>query len=149
MTDRSWKQSVLAVPGVGISLLPKLMCPACWPAYASLLSSLGLGFLISTKYLLPLTALLLALCVGSLAFRASTRRGLGPFGVGLMGAVGVLSGKFYFNSATAGYIGVILLILASIWNIWPHRAAAVSCPACLLTEDAHTQEEGRQGETQP
>jgi mercuric ion transport protein len=38
------KQGLLALPGVGVSLLPKLTCPACWPAYAGLLSSVGLGF---------------------------------------------------------------------------------------------------------
>ena len=32
--SRACKQHLLAMPGVGISLLPKLACPACWPAYA-------------------------------------------------------------------------------------------------------------------
>jgi hypothetical protein len=45
MMERTWKQNLLAVPGIGLSLLPKIACPACWPAYAGLLSSLGLGFL--------------------------------------------------------------------------------------------------------
>jgi len=56
MNTRAWKQSLLAMPGVGVSLLPKLICPLCWSAYAGLLSTLGLGFLISTKYLIPVTA---------------------------------------------------------------------------------------------
>jgi hypothetical protein len=46
MTERAWKQGLLATPGIGVPLLPKLMCPLCWPAYAGLLSTLGLGFLI-------------------------------------------------------------------------------------------------------
>lgn len=54
MTVHTWKHGLLSLPGVTVSLLPKLMCPACWPAYAGLLSSLGLGFLISARYLLPL-----------------------------------------------------------------------------------------------
>ena len=36
---RTLKQGLLSLPGVGVSLLPKLMCPACWPAYAAVLSS--------------------------------------------------------------------------------------------------------------
>src|SRR5262245_11422434 len=76
-----WKQTLVA-PGVGVALLPKLVCPLCWPAYAGLLSSLGLGFLVSTVYLLPLTAAFLALAVGSLAFRASRRHGFPHSGVG-------------------------------------------------------------------
>ena len=36
-----------------VSLLPKVICPMCSPAYAAVLSSVGLGFLVSTAYLLP------------------------------------------------------------------------------------------------
>ena len=59
-----WKRSVAMLPGIGVSLLPKLICPMCWPAYAGIVSALGLGFLISTKYLLPLTFIFLALTTG-------------------------------------------------------------------------------------
>ena len=138
MSSGVWKQGLLAFPGAGVSLLPKLMCPACWPAYAASLSSLGLGFLISTTYLLPLTAMFVAVTMGSLAFRASRRRGLSPFWAGVVAAVLILAGKFYFESALATYAGVSLLILASLWNSWPPRATAVSCVACLPAEDSST-----------
>ncbi len=59
-----WKQDLLALPSVGFSMLPKLACPACWPAYAGLLTSLGLGFLVSAAYLLPLTVAFLFLTLG-------------------------------------------------------------------------------------
>ena len=42
--SRSWKRSLSVLPGVGISLLPKLSCPLCWPAYAGLLSSVVPNF---------------------------------------------------------------------------------------------------------
>ncbi len=138
MSSRAWKQGLLAFPGAGVSLLPKLMCPACWPAYAAALSSVGLGFLISTNYLLPVTALFVTLAVGSLAFRASRRRGLSPFWAGVIAAVLILVGKFYLESGLATYAGVGLLILASVWNSWPRRATAVSCLACLPAEDSST-----------
>src|SRR5260370_41866531 len=112
MSTRVWKRGLLAVPSVSVSLLPKLICPLCWPAYAGLLSTLGLGCLISTAYLFPLTAALLALAVGSLAFRASCRRGLGPFWLGLAAAVSVLTGKFYFESAFTTYVGVGVFVVA-------------------------------------
>ena len=63
--NQTWKQTLIAIPGVGVSLLPKLACPLCWPAYAGLLSSLGVGFLISTKYLLPLTVGFLSLALAA------------------------------------------------------------------------------------
>lgn len=148
MSTRVWKQGLLAVPGVSVSLLPKLICPLCWPAYAGLLSTLGLGFLISTAYLFPLTAALLALAVSSLAFRASRRRGLGPFWFGLAAAVFVLTGKFYFESAPVTYTGVGLLVLASLWNAWPRRVHVALCPACIPAEGDSITKEGRKGEVQ-
>src|SRR5713226_2303621 len=138
MSSRTWKQGLLALPGAGVSLLPKLMCPACWPAYAALLSSVGLGFLISTTYLLPLTVLFLGVAVGSLAFRACSRRGLGPFWAGVGAAALVLVCKFYFESAPVTYVGVSLLIFASVWNTWPCQAPAGFCPGCLPAESGVT-----------
>ncbi len=57
-----------------------------------------------------MTAVLLLLAAGSLAFRASRRRGLQPFWLGLWAAVLVPGGKFYLESAVATYVGVILLV---------------------------------------
>jgi hypothetical protein len=126
--SRTWKQRLVAIPGVGVSLLPKLACPFCWPAYAGLLSSLGLGFLISTKYLLPVTASFLATAVGALAFRAKSRHGYSPFILGALAAVGVLMGKFFWESNPTIYAAVAVLIVASVWNAWPHRATpGVTC----------------------
>jgi hypothetical protein len=74
------KRSLAVLPGIGVSLLPKMMCPICWPAYAGVVSALGLGFLISTKYLLPLTVAFLAITAAALGFRASRRHGYGRCG---------------------------------------------------------------------
>jgi hypothetical protein len=127
--NRTLKQSLMTIPGVGVSLLPKLACPLCWPAYAGLLSSVGLGFLISTRYLLPVTAAFLVVAVGALAFRANRRHGYGPFVLGLFAAVGVLLGKFWWESNRAMYAAVAVLVIASVWNAWPHRAAVPDCCA--------------------
>lgn len=147
MMTRTLKQGLLSLPGVGVSLLPKLMCPACWPAYAAVLSSVGLGFLISTTYLLPLTVAFLAVAVGSLALRASSRRGLGPFWLGGVAGALILGGKFYLESTPATYAGVGFLIVASVWNSWPRPATVVGfCPACVPAEDGLTQLESRKGQ---
>src|SRR5712672_637823 len=101
--NRTWKQSLLALPGIGVSILPKLACPACWPAYAGLLSSVGLGFLISAAYLFPLTIGFLVLALTALAFRGKERHGFGPLFIGVIGAVGVLVGKFAWSSNAITY----------------------------------------------
>jgi hypothetical protein len=130
MTSSTWKQGFVALPGITVSLLPKLMCPACWPAYAGIVSALGLSFLISTKYLLALTVVFLAISVAALAFRSSRRRGLGPFWIGLVAAAVILIGKFGFESNYMTYTGIGLLISASLWNSWPHRIGPESCETC-------------------
>ena len=128
-----WKQGLVALPSVGFSMLPKLACPACWPAYAGLLTSVGLGFLISAVYLLPLTVAFLVLALGALAFRANQRRGYNPLMLGIVAASGVLLGKFVWESNPITYAAIGLLVVSSLWNTRPRRDKSnqeATCPGC-------------------
>jgi len=127
-----WRSSLATLPGIGLAFLPKIACPACWPAYAVVLTSLGLGFLLDVRWLFPLTAVFLLIAVVALGFRARRRRGFGPFVVGLGASAIILVGKFRFESDPAMYAGLGLLVAASIWNTWPRRAIP-ACPACITT----------------
>jgi mercuric ion transport protein len=129
MSNR-WRQSILAVPSIGVSVLPKLACPACWPAYAGLLTSIGLGFLISVRYLLPLTIAFLVLALAAMLFKATNRRGYGPFLVALLAAGGVLLGKFAWDSRPTVYGTIALLVIASLWNTWPRRDISKDATLC-------------------
>jgi mercuric ion transport protein len=131
---RTLKQNLLTLPGIGAALLPKLACPLCWPVYASFVSSIGLGFLVSTTYLLPITLGMLLAAIGALAFGSKTRRGYGPSVVGLLGSVAVVVGKFSLESNATMYGGVGLLLAASIWNAWPRQVNRISCPNCAANE---------------
>src|SRR5713226_6448109 len=114
-------------------MLPKLACPACWPAYAGLLTSLGLGFLVSAAYLLPLTVAFLFLTLGAMVFRARERHGYRPFLLGVVAASGVLIAKFVWESSPTIYGSVGLLVMASLWNTWPHRDKSnqeATCSGC-------------------
>jgi hypothetical protein len=136
-SSSGWRSSLATVPGIAFAFLPKLACPACWPAYAGLLGSIGLGFLLDTAYLLPLTAVFLVLAVSALGSRARTRKGYGPLAVGLVAAVVVLVGKFVFESDAAMYGGIGLLVAASVWNVWPKGKDSVgSCSKCVQQESA-------------
>lgn len=123
---RTWKQNLLTIPGIGVALLPKLICPFCWPLYAGIVSSIGLGFLVGTTYLQPITGASLALTLAVLGFRAKQRRGYGPLLLGLVASASVLLGKFYFASTHATYSGIAVLVVAAIWNAWPSRIAQPS-----------------------
>ncbi|MGH8727943.1 MAG: MerC family mercury resistance protein, partial [Burkholderiales bacterium] len=117
-----------ALPAVGFALLPKLTCPACWPAYAALLSALGLGFVDYTPYLLPLTGVFLAVTLAALSYGAKSRRGYRPLLLGTFASAIVILGKFFFDSDPALYTGVGLLVAAALWNSWPLRRSG--CGAC-------------------
>lgn len=138
--ERAWKRGVWMAPGIGVSLLPKFVCPVCTPVYAAMLSFLGLGFLGSTTYLLPTTAIFLTIAVTSLAYRAGSRRGYGPLLIGLVAAGLVLVGKFRLDSTAVMLAGVGMLLAACVWNAWPR---AVSCSACLPMRDGHAHQEGQ------
>lgn len=119
------------LPAIGAAVMPKLVCPACWPAYAGILSAVGLGFINYSPYLLPLTAVFSAVVLISLAWRAKTRRGYAPLLLGGAATAILLVGKFYFDSDNATYLGIALLVAASLWNTWPRRQATASCSACV------------------
>lgn len=121
----------ISLPAVGVALLPKLTCPACWPAYAGLLSAMGIGFFDYTPYLLPLTVFFLIIVVASLLYRARQRRGYKPLLLGLLAAAILLIGKFGYASDAVMYVGLGLLVVASLWNSWPKsQTAGGACPAC-------------------
>jgi hypothetical protein len=125
-------EGLLVLPGIASALLPKLACPACWPAYAGLLSAVGLGFLLSARYLLAITALLLAAAVGGIAFGARRRRRYGPLFLGLTASGIVLAGKFYYDSEIAVYLGIAGLVFASLWNArHAPTGTRAPCPTCV------------------
>lgn len=121
------------LPAIGVALLPKLTCPACWPAYAWLLGVFSISFVNYTPYLTPIMALFLALAVAPLAWRAKSRRGYRPFALGLASSVIAMIGKFWLGSAPVMYAGFGLLVAAFMWNAWPVKTAddEAPCPACV------------------
>ncbi len=133
--DSASKAGLLAIPGIVVAMLPTLTCPLCWPAYAALLSSLGLGFLGSATYLLPLTGVFLAVAIVGLALQ-SKRHGYGPLLLGIVSAVPILAGKFALDSNLMTYAGVGLLAAASVWTmISSRRSDAPACAACAAGPD--------------
>ena len=128
-TAGSWRSTLAVAPGFGAALVPTTLCPLCWPALAGVLSSLGIGFVMDGRWVLPATIPLLVLAVGALAFRAPARRGYAPFGLGVVAAIIVAASKFITHNNTVMYVGLALLVAASVWNSRPTRART-DCPRC-------------------
>ena len=117
------------LPSVGLVLLPKLTCAACWPAYGWLLGAVGLGFFDYTPWVMPLLATFLGLALLSLAYRARARRGYGPLVAGTVAAALMLIDRSAADAGIATYAGTGMLIAASVWNVWPRpRRGAVTPP---------------------
>lgn len=119
-----------AVPASAAFLVPIGFCPACWPAYGAVLGSLGLGFVVSDRLLLPLAGLLLLVTLAALAYHAPRRRGYRPFFLALAGATAATTGKLLFFSDPILYLGLATISAAALWNAWPRRRAA-PCPRCI------------------
>jgi len=134
---RGWGRSLASLPGIGSALLPVGLCPACWPAYVGILSSLGLGFLLESAYLLPVTVGFFGIALFALAFRAKIRRGYGPLVLGTASVAFVLAFKFAYGIDLLVYAGLFGLVAASVWNAWPKREGATgSCPGCAPEDSA-------------
>lgn len=123
-----------------LALLPK--CPLCAAAHASVLGSLGLGGAGTAVWMRGVAAAAVVLAVALLGWRAGTRRGYAPFGLGCAGAGLVLADVFHLHPGSAAHalhaaaehshwmlwIGIAAMVAASLWNAWPRRRP-VGCPS--------------------
>lgn len=125
-----WQTVAASFPAVGVALLPKLTCPLCFPAYAAVLSALGLEFMDYTPYLLPLTAAFLAVVVVVLAVQARRSGNYFPLLMGIAASVGVLGGKFQFESEWLTIGGIAALVAAVFLGARMKPATPAFCPAC-------------------
>jgi len=118
-----------AVPAVGASLLPTLSCPACWPAYASMLAAVGLPFLAESKYLLWLNAaaLLIGLAVLWRRARTSSNR---PLLLAAVASAAIVIAKFGVASKPITWLGAAALLAAFVWSS-ARTKSTPNCPHCL------------------
>lgn len=117
----AWRRGLAVAPGVGVAFLPKLACPACWPAYAALVSSLGLGFLLTTRYLLGFSLVFLSLTLVAIALAGWRQRRYLPLCVGAAASAAIVAAKFALDSPVLLYAGAMGLMAAGIWSNWPRR----------------------------
>ena len=115
-------RSVLGIPAAALAALP--LCPACYPAYAGILSALGLTALSDTTVQTGLTVLFLSAALGALLYKAKSRRGYGPLALGTAASVALSISKFVMGSDPITYAAVGVLVLAGLWNVWLRVDAA-------------------------
>ena len=109
--------TISGIPAAALAALP--FCPACYPMYAGIFTALGLTPLSHTGVQATLTLVFLAISLAALAFRARARRGYAPLAAGCAASLVVLIGKFGLGIDAMTYSGIAILVLASVWNVWP------------------------------
>lgn len=131
---KKWWVPLGSAPAALIGLFPAAFCPACYPALAGLLSSLGLAGLISDAVLRPLTAAFLLIAVLALGYQTKRDRNYGPLAVGALGAIGIYAGLYVFALSALKFAGIALLIGASVWNVRPKQffKGKAECSACKV-----------------
>lgn len=100
-----------AAPALLLALLPKVACPACWPAYGSVLSALGLGGLLASPWRVPLLAVFLAPALWLLARGCRRRDRRWPLVPGLGGAAATMVGAFR-DQVGLSLVGSVLFVVA-------------------------------------
>lgn len=117
----AWLQTLVAIPAAVLPLLPSFSCPVCVAAYAGLLSSLGLGFLLTDRVQRPLVVFFLTIMLGSVVLATRQHRRLGPLYMVVPGALAVVAARIVWNVPWLVYAGVALLIVGTVWNLMLKR----------------------------
>jgi len=113
----TWLQTIIAIPAAVLPLLPSFSCPVCVAAYAGLLSSLGLGFLLTDRVQRPLIVVFLIVSVAAVGWAAKQYKKVGPFVLVLMGSTAIIAGRLVWAMAPALYAGVACLVAGTVWNL--------------------------------
>lgn len=131
------RNGIAALPALLLALLPKFTCPACWPAYGSVLSALGLGGLLASPWRVPLLAVFLAPALWLLARGCRRRRRRWPFVVGVTGATASMVGACVDHTwlSLAGSAAFVVAIAAVAGRSTPTAVrrpgdAASPAPCC-------------------
>ena len=97
--------------------MPSFSCPVCVAAYAGLLSSLGLGFLLTDSIQRPLIVAFLIVAVASVGWAMRRYKRIGPFVLVLVGSAAIIAGRVVWSVAPILYIGVVCLVAGTVWNL--------------------------------
>lgn len=113
----SWLQALIAVPAAVFPVLPSFSCPVCIAAYAGILSSLGLGFVLTDRVQRPLIVLFLTIALTSVAWATSQHKKLGPLMLVLPGSLVIVIARLVWSIPWVLYVGVSCLVAGAVWNL--------------------------------
>ena len=112
-----WYQTIIAIPAAVLPLLPSFSCPVCVAAYAGLLSSLGLGFILTDRVQRPLIVAFLIVSVAGGGWAARQYKRAGPFVLVVLGSGAIVAARLIWSVTPALYVGVVCLVAGTVWNL--------------------------------
>lgn len=127
-----------SVPAVVVAV-PTLTCPGCWPAYAAMLSPVGLASVMSGPYVPHVIVGLLVVATVPFAVRAARGGGVGPLLIALAASALVVAGKLVLAYDPLTYAGAAALMVAPYWQaiirkVRPGTPAGCGCDAQIRAE---------------
>jgi len=124
--------------GVASASILGVFCPACFPAIGVLLSSVGLGFLVSAKIISGITLAFIFLAFAGFAYSYSKEhKNPLPILLAMAGAFGIYGGRYLFPSMPIIYTGAVLFISASILNWYLKKKALQLKSCCIVNHSAN------------
>lgn len=119
-----WLRAIAVLPGAALALLPAVTCPACFAAYAGVMSAVGLGFLVNERMLAPLILVFLAIGVFGVAWSTRRHGEPGPLVLTVLGSIAVVVGRLIWSVPIVLYGGIAILLGASLWNLLAKRSVS-------------------------
>jgi hypothetical protein len=110
--------------GVILSFFPK--CPFCWAAYMSIFSTLGLASVPYMPWLQPVMMVFFLVNIFTLFMIARKRNNYTSFAFSVTGALMIMVSKFMTASLLLTYLGLLMIITASLWNLVFKKLACYS-----------------------
>lgn len=101
------------------------LCCLGTPVLLSLLSAIGLGFLINDAILSPLLVVFLAMSLIGLSRSCVRHRKPYLLVLGILSAIGLLAGVLFLSQTPLAYVSIAGLIGASVWDLMTKRSCAV------------------------
>ncbi len=111
-----WRRNLDKV-GVGGALFAALCCLG-FPALLSILSAIGLGFLVNDAVLIPLLVAFLLVALAGLFIGMRHHREPWALALGGVSAVVLLAAILVVHSGALAGLGIAGLVAASLFNVW-------------------------------
>ena len=118
---RSSRGALGGLPAMAATLFPAITCPACLGPFASVLTTLGIGFVAFTKMFLAVYVTALSLGIASVAYATRRHRSPWPLTLTLLGTLAAGAGRFVLQEPVVERLGLPLLMAGAIWSAWLTR----------------------------